>query len=107
MTQFDEVKDEAFKAIKDSIPPEYDDPNEEQQQAIDKLDKQSGFNPNPKKKKKDKDDKIDELPKYYVQKFSNDTMLIESALIAGAPRFLVARNGIVSIEDQRSFPTRF
>jgi P4 family phage/plasmid primase-like protien len=42
-----EVHDEAFKAIKDSIPPEYDDPTEEQQKAIDALDRLSSFNPNP------------------------------------------------------------
>jgi P4 family phage/plasmid primase-like protien len=42
-----EIDDEAFKAIKDSIPPEYDDPNEDQQRAIDELDKQTGFDPNP------------------------------------------------------------
>ena len=81
MTEIDVDKDKAFKAIKDSIPPEFDDPNEEQQEAIDKLDKQTGFNPNPKKRKKDKDDKVEDLPKYYVQKFSNDTMLAESVLI--------------------------
>ena len=46
MSDFGEVKDEAFKAIKDSIPPEFDDPTEEQQEAIDKLDRQTGFNPN-------------------------------------------------------------
>ena len=83
MTEIDADKDEAFKTIKDSIPPEFEDPNEEQQEAIDALDKRTGFNPNPKKRKKDKDDKIDELPKYYVKKFSNDTMLVESVLIAG------------------------
>lgn len=102
----DKEKDAAFKAIKDSIKPEYDDPNEEQQQAIDKLDRQTGFNPNPKKKKKDKDDKIEELPKYYVQKFSNDTMLIEAVLIAGIPKFLIARNGTITIEGQSVFPDK-
>ena len=39
-----EIDDEAFKAIKDSIPPEFEDPNEEQQKAIDVLDRQTGFN---------------------------------------------------------------
>jgi 1-aminocyclopropane-1-carboxylate deaminase/D-cysteine desulfhydrase-like pyridoxal-dependent ACC family enzyme len=47
MTEIDVDKDEAFKAIKDSMPPEYDDPNEDQQEAIDALDKQTGFNPDP------------------------------------------------------------
>jgi P4 family phage/plasmid primase-like protien len=47
MTELDDDKDEAFKAIKDSIPPEHSDPNEDQQRAIDALDRQSGFNPNP------------------------------------------------------------
>jgi P4 family phage/plasmid primase-like protien len=42
-----EIDDEAFKAIKDSIPPEYEDPTEEQQKAIDKLDRHTGFNPTP------------------------------------------------------------
>ena len=45
-------------------------------------------------------------PKYYVQKFSNDTMLIESVLIAGVPKFLVARNGSITIEDQSVFPDK-
>jgi len=47
MTEIDVDKDEAFAAIKDSIPPEYVDLNEEQQEAIDALDRQTGFNPNP------------------------------------------------------------
>jgi putative DNA primase/helicase len=47
MTEIDIDKDEAFKAIIDSIPPEFDEPNEDQQKAIDTLDKQSGFDPNP------------------------------------------------------------
>ena len=47
MTEIDVDKDEAFKAIKDSIPPEFDDPDEDQQRAIDELDKQTGFNPDP------------------------------------------------------------
>ena len=106
MTEIDIDKDAALKAIKDSIPPEYSDPTEEQQLAIDALDKRTGVNPNLKKRKKDKDDKIDELPKYYVQKFSNDTMLIESVLIAGVPKFLVARNGSITIEDQSVFPDK-
>lgn len=46
MTKIDVDKDEAFAVIKDSIPPEYDDPNEEQQEAINLLDRLSGFNPN-------------------------------------------------------------
>lgn len=106
MTEIHADKDEAFKAIKDSIPPEFDDPTEEQQEGIDKLDRQTGFNPKPKKRKKDKDDKMDELPKYYIQKFSNDEMLIESILIAGVPKFLVARKDVVTIEDQSVFPDK-
>ena len=47
MTEIDVDKDEAFKAIKDSIPPEFNDPNEDQQKAIDALDGQTGFNPDP------------------------------------------------------------
>ena len=47
MTEIDVDKDEAFKAIKDSILPEFEDPTEEQQEAIDKLDRQTGFNPDP------------------------------------------------------------
>lgn len=47
MTEIDVDKDEAFKAIKDSIPPEFEDPDEEQQRAIDELDKRTGFNPDP------------------------------------------------------------
>ena len=42
-----EINDEAFKAIKDSIPPEFEDPNEEQQKSIDALDRRTGFNPRP------------------------------------------------------------
>jgi putative DNA primase/helicase len=42
-----EIDDDAFKAIKDSIPPEFDDPNEDQQEAIDALDKQTRFDPDP------------------------------------------------------------
>ena len=42
-----EIEDKAFTAIKNSIPPEFDDPDEDQQRAIDTLDKQSGFNPDP------------------------------------------------------------
>jgi hypothetical protein len=103
MTEIDADKDEAFKVIKDSIPPEFDDPTEEQQEAIDKLDRQTGFTPNPKKRKKDKDDKVDDLPKYYVQKFSNDTILAESVLIGGLPFFLTARNGTITIQDQCIF----
>jgi len=44
MTEIDVDKDEA---LKDSIPPEFDDPNVEQQEAIDNLNRQIGFNPNP------------------------------------------------------------
>ena len=51
MSDFGEVKDEAFKAIKDSIPPEFEDPTEEQQKAIDALDRRTGFNPNRSKSK--------------------------------------------------------
>lgn len=47
MTGIDVDKDEAFKAIKDSMQPEFGDPNEDQQKAIDDLDKQTGFNPDP------------------------------------------------------------
>jgi phage/plasmid-associated DNA primase len=47
MTCIEDEKDEAFAAIKESIQPKYDDPNEEQQNAIDSLDRQTGFNPNP------------------------------------------------------------
>ena len=47
MTKIDVDKGEAFAVIKDSIPPEYDDPNEEQQEAINVLDGLSGYNPNP------------------------------------------------------------
>jgi hypothetical protein len=53
-----EIDDEAFKAIKDSIAPEYDDPNEEQQEAIDELDHRYGFDPKAKEKATD-DDKQD------------------------------------------------
>jgi hypothetical protein len=45
MTEIDVDKDDAFKAIKDSMPPEFSDPNEDQQLAIDELDKQTGFDP--------------------------------------------------------------
>ena len=47
MTEIDVDKDESFKAIKDSIPPEFENPNEEQQKVIDALDRQSGFNLDP------------------------------------------------------------
>jgi len=47
MIELDDEKEKAFAAIKDSIPPEYDDPSEDQQKAIDALHKQSGFNPDP------------------------------------------------------------
>ena len=47
MTRIDVDKVEAFAVIKDSIPPQYDDPNEEQQEAINLLNRLSGFNPNP------------------------------------------------------------
>ena len=47
MTEIDVDKDEAFKAIKDSIPPGLMIREEEQQIAIDKLNKQTGFNPDP------------------------------------------------------------
>jgi len=97
-------KEKAFAAIKYSIRPEYDDPDEDQQKAIDTLDRQTGFNP--KGKKKNKDEKAEDLPKYYVQKFSDDIMLAESVLIGGLPFFLVARNGTVTIEDQCVFPDK-
>jgi len=47
MTRIDVDKDEVFAVIKDSISQEYNDPNEEQQEAINLLDILSGFNPNP------------------------------------------------------------
>jgi len=37
MTRIDVDKDEVFAVIKDSISPEYNDPNEEQQEAINLL----------------------------------------------------------------------
>ena len=42
-----EIVDKAFDAIKDSIPPEFDDPDVDQQRAIDALDNQTGFIPDP------------------------------------------------------------
>ena len=51
MTEIDVDKDEAFKAIKDSIPPEFEDPTEEQQEALDAEARRFGFvkaaNPEP------------------------------------------------------------
>ena len=47
MTRIDVDKDEVFAVIKDSISPEYNNPNEEQQEGINLLEILSGFNPNP------------------------------------------------------------
>lgn len=47
MTEIDVDKDAAFKAIKESLQPEFSNPNEEQQRAINDLDKRTGFNPDP------------------------------------------------------------
>jgi hypothetical protein len=55
MTELDDDKENAFDAIKESLGPEFSDPNFEQQEAIDELDNRYGFDPKAKEKTTDDD----------------------------------------------------
>ena len=48
MTELEDDKQSAFDAIKESIGPEFSDPDFDQQEAIDELDARYGFNPKQK-----------------------------------------------------------
>ena len=51
-----------------------------------------------KKERRTKDD-VEEKPKHYVQKFSNDELLAEAVLAGNTPSFLVAKDGKVLPQD--------
>ncbi len=59
-TDDDKEKENAFDAIKESIGPEYSDPNYDQQEAIDALDRQTGYDPKAKQPTAAADESSDE-----------------------------------------------
>lgn len=85
------------KDLKPISKEDFSNPTKDQKKDIKKLESRDGkisFNKY----------KEEEIPKRYVQKFSNREFLAESVLIGGFPFFLVARNGKVVIQDQIPFP---
>ncbi len=60
MTPVDDDREKDFAVIRNSIPPGYDEPSEDQQEAVDRLDKelrdQYGFDPNAKRSEEEEQD---------------------------------------------------